>query len=189
MVSVYRVPHRCCAFINFATKEGAGKAMGALQVSTKCMDCHPGSPVVRYMTRIGWSDNYINYFVTPFWSQHISLKVVQPYMALPMQNLSPATDTCIPRWNFKFPTNFNETCTETIVVPSTIPSSLFYFQPQHPMTRNRPISECTSETRLAKLPAKIVDICIKYRGFRSNSLLNISARCLWRIVRSLQRLK
>ena len=61
-----------------------------------------------------------------------------------MQNRSPATDKCISRWYFKFPTDFYEKCTKIIVVPSTIPSSRFYFQPQHPMTRNRPISERTS---------------------------------------------
>ncbi|KAI0235488.1 hypothetical protein LSAT2_013988 [Lamellibrachia satsuma] len=33
VTSVYRVPHRCCAFVNFATREGAGKAMAALQDS------------------------------------------------------------------------------------------------------------------------------------------------------------
>ena len=101
---------------------------------------------------------------------------------VPMQNRSPATDRCISRWHFKFPTDFYEKCTKIIVVPSTILSSLFYFQPQHPMTRNRPISECTSgmvrsSLWLAKLPAKTAHICIKYRGFRSNSLLNISSGC------------
>ena len=76
-----------------------------------------------------------------------------------MQNPSPATDRCIPRWYFKFPTDFYEKCRKIIVVPSTIPSSLFFFQPQHPVTRNWPISECTSgmvrtSLWLAKLPAK-----------------------------------
>ena len=41
--------------------------------------------------------------------------------------------------------------------------SPFFFQPQHPMTRNRPISEGTSEMvrgglRLARCPVKIADI-------------------------------
>ena len=95
-----------------------------------------------------------------------------------MQNLSPATDRCNPRWYFKFPTDFNEPYTKIIVV-----SSLFYFQPQHPMTRNRPISECTSEMvhaglRLARLPVKIADnimdmdqiLCWTYRQDASEAL-------------------
>ena len=95
-----------------------------------------------------------------------------------MQNRSPATDRCNPRSYFNFPMDFNETYTKIIVVSFTIPSSLFYFQPQHPMMRNRPISECTSEMvhaglRLARLPVKIAGIRVKYHGYRSNSLLNI----------------
>ncbi|KAK2182466.1 hypothetical protein NP493_353g06016 [Ridgeia piscesae] len=44
VTSVYRVPHRCCAFVNFATKEGAGKAMAALQDS----ECAGKKLVIRF---------------------------------------------------------------------------------------------------------------------------------------------
>ena len=33
--SVYRVPHRCCAFVNFKAKGSAGIAMAAMQVRDK----------------------------------------------------------------------------------------------------------------------------------------------------------